>query len=282
MRTHNTEGRPASGALRRVSGSGTGPAAADAAPDHAALDDRSGLLRSLGVDIDPTLLTVALTHRSFSYEHGGENYERLEFLGDSVLGYAVTTKLFDEHPDFDQSQLSKRRAALVSGAALASVARGLGIGPYIRLGRGEERTGGAGKESILADVMEALIGAAFLSAGPQEADALVRRLIVPLETDPARSGAAADPKTALQELADELHAGAPVYETTSTGPDHSKRFHAIVTVGGVLRGEGEGTSKKQAEVAAALEAWMSASGTEAGSEADPGVAATGPGAAEQD
>ncbi|HEY0246886.1 MAG TPA: ribonuclease III [Gryllotalpicola sp.] len=226
--------------------------------------DLDALQSRLGVAIDPELLTLALTHRSFAYENGGiPHNERLEFLGDSILGQAVTVRLYGDNPDLDEGELAKRRAALVSGVALAEVARTLGLGEFLRLGRGEERSGGRAKVSILADTVEAVIGASYLSAGPDETTALVLRLVAPLMSDPHRFGAALDPKTALQELADQRHAPAPVYEITSSGPDHNKTFSATVTVTGVAVGTGEGTSKKHAEMAAALDAWTQATGSRA-------------------
>lgn len=218
--------------------------------------DRTELIEKLGVDIDPELLELALTHRSYAYEHGGiPNNERLEFLGDSILGQAVTVKLFRENPDLDEGELAKRRASLVSSVALAEVARGIGLGEYLLLGRGENQSGGREKASILADTVEAIIGAAYLDLGGAEATALVLRLVEPLLGDPTRFGAAMDPKTSLQEAAAHRGAGLPVYTVTSTGPDHSKLFHASVAVGDLVTAEGDGTSKKQAEMAAALNAW---------------------------
>ena len=218
--------------------------------------DRSALLEKLGIDIDPELLELALTHRSYAYEHGGiPNNERLEFLGDSILGQAVTVKLFRENPHLDEGELAKRRASLVSSVALAEVARSIGLGEYLRLGRGENLSGGREKASILADTVEALIGATYLDAGGDVATAFVLRLIEPLLDDPSRFGAAMDPKTSLQEAAAHRGAGLPLYTVTNTGPDHSKTFHATVEVGGLVTASGEGTSKKQAEMAAALNAW---------------------------
>jgi ribonuclease-3 len=164
-------------------------------------------------------------------------------------------KLFREHPDLDEGELAKRRASLVSSVALAEVARGIGLGEYLRLGRGENQSGGRDKASILADTVEALIGATYLDAGGDAATALVLRLIEPLLDDPARFGAAMDPKTSLQEAAAHRGAGLPIYTVTNTGPDHSKTFHATVEVAGLVTATGEGTSKKQAEMAAALSAW---------------------------
>ncbi|MDQ1128832.1 ribonuclease III [Microbacterium sp. SORGH_AS_0888] len=222
--------------------------------------DASALTQKLGVDIDPELLSLALTHRSYAYEHGqGPHNERLEFLGDSVLGQAVTVHLFLQHPELEEGQLAKRRAGVVSTVALAEVARGLGLGSFVRLGRGEQLTGGDDKDSILADTMEALIGATFLSAGQEAATALVLRLVEPLLDDPDRYGAAIDPKTSLQELAASLGAQPPTYRLTADGPDHARTFRATVTVGGIQT-VGDGTSKKQAEMAAALDAWHRLSG----------------------
>ncbi|QYH35735.1 ribonuclease III [Salinibacterium sp. M195] len=210
----------------------------------------------LGVAIDPELLTLALTHRSFAYENGGIGHnERLEFLGDSILGQAVTVKLYRDNPDLDEGDLAKRRASLVSSVALAEIARLIGLGAFIRLGKGEEQTGGREKPSILADTVEAIIGAAYIDRGGDEATALVLRLVAPLLADPERFGAAMDPKTSLQELAAQLGRGAPEYRIKDSGPDHSKRFHASVVLSGDVISSGNGSSKKHAEMAAALEAW---------------------------
>jgi ribonuclease-3 len=216
----------------------------------------AGLTDVLGVVIDPELLELALTHRSYAYEHGGlAHNERLEFLGDSILGQAVTVMLYRDNPTLDEGELAKRRASLVSSVALSEVARAIGLGAHVRLGKGEELTGGRDKSSILADTVEAIIGAAYLSLGGEKATALVLRLIVPLMDNPERFGAAMDPKTSLQELAARLGRGLPNYQVTDSGPDHSKRFHATVLLGKVEIATGDGSSKKQAEMAAALDAW---------------------------
>lgn len=226
----------------------------DAAADPSALSEK------LGVDIDPELLALALTHRSYAYEHGQiPHNERLEFLGDSVLGQAVTVELFTSHPELDEGSLAKRRASVVSTVALAEVARTLGLGRYVRLGRGEQLTGGDDKDSILADTTEAVIGATYVSAGPDAATSLVLRLIAPLLADPERYDAAVDPKTALQEIAAQLGHSAPVYRVTSTGPDHARVFTATVETGPV-QFTGTGSSKKHAEMAAALQSWRHLSG----------------------
>jgi ribonuclease-3 len=214
------------------------------------------LAEQLDVAVSPELLEQALTHRSFAYENGGiAHNERLEFLGDSVLGQAVTVMLYTENPDLTEGDLAKRRASLVSSVALAEIARMIDLGRHIRLGHGEELTGGRDKSSILADTVEAIIGAAYLSAGADATTALVLRLISPLLEDPDRFGAAMDPKTSLQERAARLGRGVPTYVITDSGPDHSKRFHAVVVLGGEHIAAGEGSSKKHAEMAAALEAW---------------------------
>lgn len=209
----------------------------------------------LGVEIEPTLLRQALTHRSFSYENGGAAHnERLEFLGDSILGQTVTVKLFTDNPDLPEGDLAKRRAALVSTVALAEVARGIDLGSYLLLGHGEELTGGRDKDSILADATEAIFGATFIACGDEAARDLVLRMIEPLMADPDRFGAAMDPKTSLQELA-ATFGFAPTYEVVHSGPDHAREFTATVRVGDIAQAHGAGSSKKHAEIAAALEAW---------------------------
>ncbi|MGV8877198.1 MAG: ribonuclease III [Rhodoglobus sp.] len=215
----------------------------------------AGLTAVLGVAIDPDVLTLALTHRSFAYENGGiAHNERLEFLGDSILGQAVTVMLFCENPHLDEGDLAKMRASLVSTVALAEIGRIIGLGAFIRLGKGEQQTGGRDKASILADTVEAIIGATYIDRGGDEATALVLRLIAPLVNDPSRFGAAMDPKTTLQELAAQLGRGAPEYRILDSGPDHSKRFHASVVLDDNIIATGTGSSKKQAEIAAALDA----------------------------
>lgn len=217
--------------------------------------ERSPLLATLGVQIEPVILELALTHRSFAYENGGiPTNERLEFLGDSILGQAVTVMLYRTYPDLDEGHLAKRRASLVSTAALARIARGLGLGEYIRLGRGEILTGGRDKASILADTVEALIGATFLHAGGEVATAFVLRLIEPLMAEPGHFGVSMDPKTSLQELAATAGVGIPAYTLESSGPDHAKIFVATVAIGSAVTAQGMGPSKKFAEMAAARDA----------------------------
>ena len=227
--------------------------------------DESGaeeLRAVLGVpDLDPELLTHALTHRSFAYENGQvPNNERLEFLGDSVLGLVVTDALFTTHPDLPEGQLAKLRSAVVSAKALAVVARTLGIGEHVRLGRGEEATGGRDKASILSDTVEALIGATYLCHGLEHTRAVVERLVGPLMAQAANLGAGLDWKTSLQELAAERGLGAPTYVVTGTGPDHARTFTATVVLDGEEHGRGVGSSKKVAEQNAAEETYARLAG----------------------
>lgn len=210
----------------------------------------------LGVPIDEPLLDHALTHRSYAYENGGlPTNERLEFLGDSVLGLVVTESLYRDHPDMAEGQLAKLRAAVVNMRALAQVARGLGVGDYLLLGRGEESTGGRDKASILADTMEALIGTVFLAQGLEHARVFVHHLLDPLMQSSASLGAGLDWKTSLQELSASGSFGTPEYRVSEEGPDHEKTFTARVHIGDEVLGEGVGRSKKEAEQKSAELAW---------------------------
>src|SRR5262249_19682505 len=210
----------------------------------------------LQVQVRDELLDRALMHRSFAYENGGlPTNERLEFLGDSVLGLIVTDTLFRKHPELPEGNLAKLRAAVVNSRALASVARGLRLGGYIRLGKGEESTGGRDKASILADTLEAGIGAVYLHRGVDAADPLVHRLFDPVIARSARLGAGLDWKTSLQELTAAEDLGSPEYAVEESGPDHQKSFRAVAKVGGQIWGEGEGRTKKEAEQQAAEAAW---------------------------
>ncbi len=214
---------------------------------------------AFGVSLEPELLERALTHRSYAYENGGlPTNERLEFLGDSVLGVVITTALFRNHPDLPEGQLAKLRASVVNMRALADVARGLGpdgLGAYLLLGKGEESTGGRDKASILADTLEALLGAIYLQYDLDTATIVIRRLFDPLMAESAGRGAALDWKTSLQELTAALGLGVPEYRIEGTGPDHLKTFTAWVVVAGNRYGGAEGRSKKEAEQRAAESAW---------------------------
>src|SRR3954462_8917406 len=195
--------------------------------------DLAGLIDALGTTVDLALADRAVTHRSFAYENGGiPTNERLEFLGDSVLGLVVTEELFRRHPDLPEGQLAKLRAAVVNARALAEVARELDVGRFLRLGRGEEASGGRDKSSILADAVEALIGAYYLDRGVEPARELVLRLFAGLLDEAAKLGAGLDWKTSLQELAAGGSLGVPEYDVTESGPDHAKAFEATAVVNG--------------------------------------------------
>jgi ribonuclease-3 len=219
---------------------------------------RVELMGRLDVVLDDGILERALTHRSFAYENGGiPTNERLEFLGDSVLGLVVTDTLFRQHPDLPEGQLAKLRAAVVNSRALAAVGRELGLGDHVRLGRGEETTGGRDKASIVADTVEAVIGAVYIDRGLEVASQLVHRLFDPLIEQAAALGAGLDWKTSLQELCASLSVGVPDYVIEESGPDHQKAFVARVKVGEELFGAGHGASKKEAEQHAAQAAYQS-------------------------
>ena len=191
-----------------------------------------------------------------AYENGHcPTNERLEFLGDSVLGVVVTNTLYHAHPDLPEGQLAKFRSHVVSAKALAAVGRELELGDFLRLGKGEEGTGGRDKSSILADTLEAVIGAVYLDGGMDAADPLVHRLFDPVIARSARLGAGLDWKTSLQELTAEKELGSPEYVVDESGPDHQKSFRAVAKVAGQLWGEGEGRTKKEAEQQAAEAAW---------------------------
>jgi len=222
--------------------------------------DPAELSAALDVPLGDEILERALTHRSYAYENGGlPTNERLEFLGDSVLGLVVTDTLFRGYPNLPEGQLAKLRAAVVNMTALAGVARGLDLGAFIQLGRGEEGTGGRDKPSILADTLEAVIGAVFIDCGLEQASGLVHRLFDPVIERSARLGAGLDWKTSLQELTAAQLLGVPDYQVTESGPDHQKSFQAYVRVGGTVLGSGQGRSKKAAEQQAAEAAWMAIS-----------------------
>ncbi|MGB3763790.1 MAG: ribonuclease III [Ornithinimicrobium sp.] len=210
----------------------------------------------VGDPCEQSLLRRAMTHRSYAYEHDNAPHnERLEFLGDAVLGVAVTDSLYRDNPDLPEGQLAKLRAAVVNTRALAEVARSRGLGSYVLLGRGEEATGGRDKASILADTTEALIGCVYVTHGMESAFLLVHHLLDPLMAESAKWGAALDWKTSLQELASAAELSGPEYLVDNEGPDHDKTFKAQAVVGDEVVGSGEGSSKKAAEQVAAEQAW---------------------------
>lgn len=225
------------------------------------------LLEKLGVHLDPELLVLALTHRSFAHEAGGiPTNERLEFLGDTVLGLVVTETLYRRHPELSEGELARMRAATVSQRSLAAIARGLDLGAHVLLGKGELATGGRDKDSILSDTLEALFGAVYLTHGLQDARGVVERLVEPTLVTAADLGAGLDWKTSLQELAARSGLGTPEYRSSSEGPDHARVFTATVVLGEEVHGTGRGTAKKVAEQEAAADAYrtLSARATTAG------------------
>lgn len=230
------------------------------------------LLAALGTDLDPELLVLALTHRSFAHEAGGiPTNERLEFLGDSVLGVVVTEHLYRSYPDLSEGDLAKMRAATVSQRALAQVARTLNLGEYLLLGRGEQGTGGRDKDSILSDTVEAILGAVYLGHGLEPTRELILRLVGPTLTAAAELGAGLDWKTSVQELAAERGYGVPHYDVRADGPDHERHFTAFLTLDETVWGTGEGSAKKVAEAHAAEAAYraLAVAAPPSGAEAPP-------------
>jgi ribonuclease-3 len=228
--------------------------------------NQNHLEAAFGVEFDPEMLKRALTHRSYAYENGGlPTNERLEFLGDAVLGVVITTALFQNHPKLAEGQLAKLRASVVNMRALADVARRLGpsgIGPFLLLGKGEEATGGRDKASILADTLEALIGAVYLQYGLETTAKVIHKLFDGLMEEAALRGAGLDWKTSLQELTAGRGLGVPEYRIDEEGPDHAKRFTAWVIVAKRRYGGAQGGSKKEAEQRAAEAAWRELSGVQ--------------------
>lgn len=225
---------------------------------------RADLVATLGVELPEPLATQALTHRSYSYENGGVPHnERLEFLGDAVLELVVTEYLYAAHPDRPEGDLAKIRASLVNTYVLADIARELGpggLGAHLRLGRGEELTGGRDKHSILADTLEAVFGAVYLTHGLEVSRTLIERIVGERLHVVPTLGAALDWKTSLQEKCSELGCDRARYEITSTGPDHDKTFAATALVGDEPLGAGTGRTKKEAEQKAAEQAWAALDG----------------------
>ena len=228
-----------------AAGSGSG---ADPALGH--LADRVGHRFS-----DPSLLQRALAHRSWCAETpGAASNERLEFLGDAVLGWAIADIVYHRYADLPEGQLTDLRKSVVNAIALAEVAAELDLGPHILLGRGEAAAGGSQKPSILSDAFEAVLGAVYLDGGADAAFDVVERLIGPRMPHTIDGLDQLDQKTLLQELVARSGRGVPEYSVTSTGPDHAKSFRAIVSVDGTVLGAGEGRSKKAAEQVAAAQA----------------------------
>lgn len=219
--------------------------------------------------VDQGLLVHALSHRSWCAEAGGRpSNERLEFLGDAVLGLVVAEHCYHAFPDMSEGGLAQVRAAVVNTAVLAEVATELGVGEVLLLGRGEDSSGGRTKASILANAVEAVLAAVYLDAGWEAASSLVLRLLGERIEEAAAGPGAADFKTRFQELVVRHVGQPPQYKVVGTGPDHARRYTATVAVGGDVMGEGEGRSKKDAEQSAARVAWLAFSrrGVAAGSD----------------
>lgn len=215
----------------------------------------AALGKSLGVDIEPQLLELALTHRSFSYENGrGPNNERLEFLGDAILGFLVTAHIHDHFVNLDEGELTKLKNAVVSAPALAKAANSLDLGSHLLLGKGEIQTGGREKQNLLADCFEAVLGAAYVSKGMDAASQIVSKFILPMLSNPEQVLDSADPKTTLLELLQSANKSLPVYEITHSGPDHDRTFFATLSVDGQVLATADGRSRKLAETNAAIKA----------------------------
>jgi ribonuclease-3 len=213
------------------------------------------LSEKLGVEINRELLKLAMTHRSYSYEHGNiPNNERLEFLGDSVLGFVVTSHIYETLTDLPEGEMTKVKNAVVSARALAVVAAELGLGEYLLLGKGELATDGRNKPNLLADAFEAILGAAYMSNGFDAARALVEKYVFPLLDNPDEIRANSDPKTSLQERIQALGRGTPTYITRFEGPDHNREYFSTLLINGEEISHGEGRTKKNAETAAAITA----------------------------
>lgn len=213
------------------------------------------LSEKLGVEINRELLKLAMTHRSYSYEHGNiPNNERLEFLGDSVLGFVVTSHIYETLTNLPEGEMTKVKNAVVSARALAVVAADLGLGEYLLLGKGELATDGRNKPNLLADAFEAILGAAYMSNGFDAARALVEKFVFPLLENPDEIRANSDPKTTLQERVQALGRGTPTYKTRFEGPDHNRDYFSILLINGEEISHGEGRTKKNAETAAAVTA----------------------------
>jgi ribonuclease-3 len=211
--------------------------------------------KSLGVEIEPQLLELALTHRSYSYENGrGPNNERLEFLGDAILGFLVTSHIHDHFSNMDEGDLTKLKNAVVSAPALAQAASSINLGEYLLLGKGEIQTGGREKMNLLADTFEAILGAAYVSKGLEAAKTIVDQHILPLLDSAEDLLLSADPKTTLLESMQQQGKAAPVYQTTHEGPDHDRTFFSNLIIDGIVVASASGRSRKQAETNAAIKA----------------------------
>lgn len=216
------------------------------------MTDIAGIEAVLGHEFgSPELVTMALTHRSYAAEHNLDwSYERLEFLGDAVLQLTVTRYLYDTYGDMSEGEMAKVRASVVNQKTLATIARDLGIGDYVLLGQGEETSGGNDKDSILADIVESILGAVYLDGGYHRAEEIILRRWIPQIAERASAPGRRDYKTRLQEALAQRGLQ-PSYVVAESGPDHAKIFTAELWVDGSLVATGAGSSKKRAEQDAA-------------------------------
>jgi ribonuclease-3 len=208
----------------------------------------------LGTQIKPHLLELALTHASYAFENRVPSNERLEFLGDSILGFVVANAVFRAHPTLQEGDLTRLKNSIISAEALATAANRLELGNFLKLGKGEHATGGRRRLNILADAMEAIIAASYLTSGLEGARAVVERHLLPLLGDPLALRESADPKTTLAEKLSRLNRSAPHFEVAFSGPEHARQYLAKCFCDNQLLGEGEGRTIRSAETASAIQA----------------------------
>lgn len=214
------------------------------------------LAQRLGLSPESELLALAVTHSSYAAEHDCDSNERLEFLGDAVVDLAIADLIVNEYPHLDEGSGSLVRSRVVNEASLASAARRLELGSYVRIGRGEVKSNGLERPSLLADAYEAVVAALYLERGFDAARDFVHSSLRDDVASAALSPDDVDPKTRLRQWSEAAGLGVPIYEVTSDGPAHETAFEATVTLDGVARGTGRGRSKKLAETEAALVAWQ--------------------------
>ena len=219
------------------------------------LSPLDALAERLGLSPESELLALAVTHSSYAAEHDCTSNELLEFLGDAVVDLAVADLIVTQYPELDEGSGSLVRSRVVNEASLASAAQRLNLGDYIRIGRGEVKSHGLERPSLLADAFEAVVAALYLEKGFDVAKAFVHSALAKDVASAALRPDDVDPKTRLRKWSESAGIGVPVYTVTCEGPAHETTFDATVSIGGVVRGTGQGRSKKNAETQAALSAW---------------------------
>jgi ribonuclease-3 len=212
------------------------------------------LQQRLGVQIEPNLLDLALTHTSFAHENRVESNERLEFLGDSILGFLVAVAVYSDNIGLSEGDLTRLKNSVISAEALATSANRLELGRHLKLGKGEDSSGGRHRPNILADAMEAVIAASFLSSGLDGARVIVSQHLLPLLGDPLALRESSDPKTTLVERLSRLNRPAPYFEISFSGPEHERIYLAKCFCDSELLGEGEGRTIRSAETSSAIQA----------------------------